>query len=254
MDHLPPIPPPLLHSRVPNRSAATAPLRACLLSGGSSRRMGTDKALLPHPEGGTWLERSLRLLGELAMPVSLLSRHPEHLRLARQHATTDAAAAGAANPGPAPLEILAEPPPWEGPLLALHRLMERHPDQRLLLCPVDMPDLTLSALLALRRAADGAPSAIHIAQSDGGLQPLLAVLPAEAALRQHLAAAVLGGERRLQRWLLQHSYRPVALEAQALNNCNRPEDIGHRPDAINPTAAAADRFNPLGKVDRNGVG
>ena len=43
-------------------ATATAPLRCCLLSGGASQRMGTDKALLPHPEGGTWLERSLRLL------------------------------------------------------------------------------------------------------------------------------------------------------------------------------------------------
>ena len=28
--------------------------------------MGRDKALLPHPEGGTWLERTLRLLLEYA--------------------------------------------------------------------------------------------------------------------------------------------------------------------------------------------
>ena len=42
--------------------AAPGSLRCCLLSGGDSRRMGRDKALLPHPEGGTWLERSLGLL------------------------------------------------------------------------------------------------------------------------------------------------------------------------------------------------
>ncbi|MEB3183382.1 MAG: NTP transferase domain-containing protein, partial [Cyanobacteriota bacterium] len=53
-----------------------APLRCCLLSGGESRRMGRDKALLPHPEGGTWLERTLRLLAQLESPITVLSRHP----------------------------------------------------------------------------------------------------------------------------------------------------------------------------------
>ncbi len=208
MERHPAIPQPLLQRQVPD----SAPLRACLLSGGASRRMGTDKALLPHPEGGTWLEHSLRLLGELAVPISLLSRHREHQHLARAMELPQ-------------LEVLAEPPPWEGPLLALHRLMERHPEQRLLLCPVDMPDLTSSALQALRRAADAAPVTIHLAQDGERLQPLLAVLPAEAALRRHLAAAVGSGERRLQGWLEQHPHRPVPLDPQALRNCNRPEDL-----------------------------
>ena len=218
MDRLPAIPQPLLQGQVPNPpGTAAAPLRACLLSGGASRRMGTDKALLPHPEGGTWLERTLRLLGELDLPITLLSRHAPHRVLAQALAEAEALPQ---------LEAITEPPPWEGPLLALHRLMERHPDQRLLLCPVDMPDLSRSALQTLRRSADAAPGAIHLAQGGGRLQPLLAVLPASAALRQHLAAAVNSGERRLQGWLEQHPCRSVELEAPALRNCNRPDELG----------------------------
>jgi len=45
------------------------PFFPCLLSA-EIRRMGRDKALLPHPAGGTLLEQSLRLLASAA------ARHP----------------------------------------------------------------------------------------------------------------------------------------------------------------------------------
>ena len=165
--------------------------------------MGRDKALLPHPEGGTWLERSLGLLAQLERPITLLSRHSAHLELA------------AALPQVTPI---AEPAPWEGPLLALHRLMQRHPDQRLLLCPVDMPELSLAVLRQLVAAAAQAPQ----------VQPLLGVYPSSIPLRQHLAASINSGERRLQSWLLAHPFQAVPLDPRALRNVNRPD--GGRPD------------------------
>ena len=184
------------------------PLRCCLLSGGASRRMGRDKALLPHPEGGTWLERSLGLLAQLERPITLLSRHPAHLELA------------AALPQVTPI---AESAPWEGPLLALHRLMQRYPEQRLLLCPVDMPELHLVALQELVAAAAQEPQGIHLAHDGLRLQPLLGVYPSSFPLRQHLAASIDGGERRLQSWLAAHPCTPVPLDPRAIRNVNRPE-------------------------------
>ena len=187
-------------------------LRCCLLSGGASQRMGRDKAMLTHPEGDTWLERSLRLLAQLQTPITLLSRWPQHLTLANTL-------------GLPQLETVAEPAPWEGPLLALHRLMERHPGERLLTAPVDMPDLTIGALTTLLSAASAAPQTIQIAQGGEQRQPLLAVLPADEELRRNLAQAVELGERRLQSWLAQQHWQAVPLEPQAMRNCNRPEEI-----------------------------
>ncbi|MFN7900136.1 MAG: NTP transferase domain-containing protein [Synechococcaceae cyanobacterium] len=301
---------------MPEPGSALPPLRVCLLSGGASRRMGEDKALLPHPEGGCWLERSLSLLAGLELPITLLSCHPRHLELARQwhgarvrvrdwqgletkrsaesrgcapmardwprrpaglpgepgakppEAAAELVPPQAARPAPprqppmpselgqlpaagsAPsagtalsegvadldgvaeresaadpgFEALAEPPPWEGPLLALHRLMPAHPEQRLLLCPVDMPWLTLEVLQELVAASAMDPRAIQLAHDGERLQPLLGIYPSDAQSRQHLAEAIAKGERRLQSWLKGQPCRDVRLEAGALRNVNRPQE------------------------------
>ena len=183
--------------------------------------MGRDKALLPHREGSTWLERTLLLLGQLDAPITLLSRHPAHLALAQQLTRQ----APDRLPPPA-ITALAEPPPWEGPLLALHRLMQRHPDQHLLLSPVDMPDLTLAALHTLLAAADDPagtqePNRLHLAHDGERLQPLLGLYPSSTPIRTHLAAAVQRGERRLQGWLATQMIQAVALDPRAIRNVNR---------------------------------
>ena len=178
--------------------------------------MGQDKALLPHPEGATWLERSLRLLAELDAPITLLSRWPQHLALATAVELPQ-------------LQALAEPAPWEGPLLALHRLMGLLPDQRLLLCPVDMPALRRDELNQLTAAAAIEPEAIHLAHDGRRLQPLLGVYPSGAALRQSLTLAIAGGERRLQTWLGQVECRSVSLDARAIRNVNSADELALPP-------------------------
>jgi molybdenum cofactor guanylyltransferase len=179
--------------------------------------MGRDKALLSHPEGGSWLERTLRLLAQLDAPITLLSRHGPHLERSEALQAELKARYVA-------LELIAEPPPWEGPLLALHRLMQQHPNEQLLLCPVDMPDLSLAALQALLvDAATGSPTRLRLAHDGERLQPLLGLYPSSPPIRAHLAAAVQRGERRLQSWLVELPYQVVPLDPRAIRNVNRPE-------------------------------
>lgn len=188
------------------------PLRCCLLSGGASQRMGQDKALLPHPAGGTWLEHTLQLLAELNAPITLLSRWPRHHALATALQLPQ-------------LDTIAEPPPWEGPLLALHRLMERYPDTRLLLAPVDMPQLNTGALHTLLAAANTAPERIHLAHDGVRSQPLLGIYPSSPAIRSALTAAINDGERRLLRWLDSQPSNLVPLPAGAIRNVNSPAEL-----------------------------
>ena len=63
------------------RENATRNLRGFVLCGGGSRRMGGDKSLLPHPEGGTLIEYAARLAAGACDGVALLSgggdRYPD---------------------------------------------------------------------------------------------------------------------------------------------------------------------------------
>ena len=178
--------------------------------------MGQDKALLPHPEGGCWLDHTLLQLASLQAPITLLSRWPEHLMRAGTLALPQ-------------VQTLLEPEPWEGPLLALHRLMSLLPDQRLLLCPVDMPALNSDVLQALSQAAEAEPEAIHLAHDGTRCQPLLGVYPSDAASRRSLASAIATGERRLQTWLSAARCRSVSLDATAIRNVNSADELAQLP-------------------------
>jgi molybdopterin-guanine dinucleotide biosynthesis protein A len=182
--------------------------------------MGFDKALLRHPEGDTWLERTLGLLLALNLPVSLLSQHTSHHRVAAS-LIARREAAGWIDP---PLTLMTEPPPREGPLLALSRLMAHHPGERLLLCPVDMPWLDGACLEALI-AASTLPEPIFLAHDGERLQPLLGIIPATAARQRRLAQVLASGERRLMGWLAGDVWHPVPLPAHALRNSNHPRDL-----------------------------
>jgi molybdopterin-guanine dinucleotide biosynthesis protein A len=100
--------------------------------------------------------------------------------------------------------------------------MQHHPEQRLLLCPVDMPDLTLAALHTLLAAAAASPGRLPLAHDGTRLQPLLGLYPSSAPIRAHLAAAVQRGERRLQGWLADLPCQAVPLDPRAIRNQNHP--------------------------------
>ena len=109
-------------------------LCACLFSGGESRRMGQDKALLPHPSGGLWLTALVDQVRLLGLPLQVVSRHPAH---GDQLADL---------PG---VTVVQEPPPWQGPLQALGRVLPVTPAEALLVLPVDMPRLSAAVLQQL---------------------------------------------------------------------------------------------------------
>jgi len=185
-------------------------LRVCVLSGGSSRRMGRDKALLPHPSGGTWLTALVDQLLPLGYPVQVLTRHSEHVELL------------ANRPG---CSVQLELPPWNGPLQALAKVLSPMPGEAMLVLPVDMPRLRTNVIQQLIAAWNRAPEQAAVAHDGQRLQPLLAVIPSGSPFRSCLDQQLQCGELRWIDWLTRVPHQTVRLPAEALLNANCPADL-----------------------------
>lgn len=147
-----------------------------LLTGGESRRMGRDKALLPLGPGGVALARHIgSLLASVAEPALEVG------------------------PGLSGLEVPDGADPHEGPLVALavaaRELRLAAPGRAAIVCATDLPFLTRAVLQALGDFPAG-PELSVVPVVGGRRLPLSArwsPLALEAAI--DLAAA---GERRLR--------------------------------------------------------
>ena len=183
-------------------------LRAVVLSGGASRRMGRDKALLPHASGGTWLEHITTMLSSLDLPVLVLTTHSSHEQLLQ------------ASQG---VTVLRDATPGAGPLQAVAPLFPAQQQQALLITPVDMPDLDTDGLQQLISSWQQQPDAAAVAHDGERLQPLLGIYPGGMTQRQSMLETLAAGQNSWMAWLQQIPYRAVKLPPEQLRNCNRPQ-------------------------------
>jgi molybdopterin-guanine dinucleotide biosynthesis protein A len=103
--------------------------------------------------------------------------------------------------------------------------MQRHPQQQLLLCPVDMPQLNRTALITLLTAAAQQPGVPCVAHDGQRCQPLLGLYPNTAPQRAQLNRLIERGERRLQTWLAQQPLQTVPLDPAAIQNINHATEF-----------------------------
>ena len=185
-------------------------LRVCLLSGGESRRMGCDKALLPHQKGGVWLTAMIDQLMPLGLPVVVVSRYQVHADVLAHQSGVD---------------VLVEPPPWNGPLQALNCVLSSGSGTAWLVLPVDMPRLTTVVFRQLIDAWRRHPNRVAVAHDGERLQPLLAIIPSGAPFETCLLEQLSRGCYRWLDWLERVPYESVVLPSECLLNINQSKDL-----------------------------
>jgi molybdenum cofactor guanylyltransferase len=181
---------------------------ALLLTGGASRRMGTDKAMLTAG-GSPWGRRTAALLAAVADPVIEVG------------------------PGYTGLRHVCEVPAGQGPLAAVAAgwaaLGESRAPASVLVLATDLPRLTEGLLHLLASHPD--LGCIVPVDTDGRAQPLCARYPARVAAR---AEGLLGAGKRAVRellvgadvtWLAPAVWGPEAGRPDALSDVDTPDQL-----------------------------
>jgi|SRR6056297_2956598 len=186
-------------------------LLGVVLCGGKSTRMGRNKAELPHPAGGSYLEFAIRRLHPLCDQVCI----------AGDNAAVQSTEAFAQT------TVLRDPVVDAGPVAGLAAAMafaRQHAHDAILLTPVDTPLLTTHHLQELSVAANQNRDQLicAISHDRGRRQPLLAIYPAH--FESMIEALLRSPDRSLDRWIDSQTYVAVPLPAVACQNINTPED------------------------------
>jgi len=183
-----------------------APLHGLLLSGGASRRMQRDKALLEY-RGETQLLRAWRLLREVCEPA-FVSMRAEQL----------------GDPLRAGLPHLLDTYDAVGPVAGILSAQDAYPQAAWLVIACDLPLLDIGTLRSLLEARDPSQDATaFVSRLDGQPEPLCAIWEpsSHALLKQRFDAGRWCPRKALS--ILRTRLLPPP--GGALDNINTPDEL-----------------------------
>lgn len=187
-------------------------LAAVVLAGGASRRMGRDKAGMPHPDGTSMLEHTLAVLAQRCTPVFVVAAPGQQL--------PDLDGIGR-------VEVLRDEVPGLGPLAATGlglRAAAAAGSVRAFVCAVDMPCLDPGVVDELAQHTDPA----IVLPWDGRDHYLAGIYRTGLAIR--IEALVADGARSMRALTDGADTHRVVLgsrAAAALANVNSPGDLAN---------------------------
>jgi molybdopterin-guanine dinucleotide biosynthesis protein A len=185
-----------------------------VLAGGLARRMG----------GG---DKPLRLLAGRALLDHVLERLRPQVTEVVLNANGDPARFAAYGLPVVPDGLADFPGPLAGVLAALDWMAERRPEHSWLVSvPGDSPLIPHDLVARLHAACEAAGMPLACARSGGWAHPPVGLWP--VALRDDLRAALLGGERKIDRWTARHGIAHADWDMAPHDpffNANTPEEL-----------------------------
>ncbi|NGM22695.1 molybdenum cofactor guanylyltransferase MobA [Roseomonas stagni] len=187
---------------------------AVILAGGLARRMGGGDKPLRLVAGRPLLDHLLDRLRP-QVPAVILNANGDPARFATYGL-------------PVVADTLPDHPgPLAGILAALDHAAAAHPGLPWVVSLTgDAPFIPLDLVARLHAAREAAGVPLSCARSDGQTHPPIGLWP--VALRHDLRAALLGGERKIDRWTARHGCAHADWDTVPYDpffNANAPEDL-----------------------------
>jgi len=186
-------------------ASSTPRILGVVLAGGRSSRMGSDKAMLPHASGLTFLNYAIERLSSLVPKVVVSGR--------------------LLDPQTQTIECIPDQTPGLGPGIAVWSAVlfaKQQGFDSILVTPVDMPDLESQHLQRLIDAS--LPGVPTCATFDGSLpHPLVAIY--SVSLEHELQCVAESTRRSLRAWLASRAHTLVQLPESAKRDLNSPADL-----------------------------
>lgn len=208
----------------------------CILAGGLARRMG----------GG---DKPLRLLGDRPMLDHALARLAPQLAAVVLNANGDPARFASYGLPVVPDGLPDHPGPLAGILAAMEWCAAHRPElDWVVSVPGDCPFIPTNLVKRLHavRAAAGVPLAC--ARSDGQTHPPVGLWP--VGLHAELRAALLAGERKIDRWTARYGCAHADWSTTPIDpffNANAPEELAEA-ERLLPLSRAVQSLHSVGRV------
>jgi molybdopterin-guanine dinucleotide biosynthesis protein A len=184
------------------------PILGLVLSGGKSRRLGQDKALLSFREGTNQLDWTLSLLDRFCDRLAVSCREDQ--------LSVRGNAFGAV--------ALPDDPELSGPIAGVVAGLKRAAGSPVLAVACDMPLLDASVIMRLVTQRDSNRLATCYVAEDGRPEPMCAIYESECL--ELLEKSARQGRKSLRRFLEQSAVAQIALnETQMLASANTAQDV-----------------------------